>query len=129
MSSAVYHCVMFSRYMARWHCVNVGTLNSLSVLFWPSQVEHFFFAKHCPFHSTFLRSNIRVKKDSLTWHLTSVYLSKSVLKYVFCFFVGFGFIVPLENFSLIWRRHYYRRRAANYLPMLGTDVNWAMRVL
>ena len=27
-------------------------------------------------------------------------------------FFCLGFIVPLENFSLIWRRHYYRWRAA-----------------
>ena len=26
----------------------------------------------------------------------------------FCLFVCLGFIVPLENFSLIWRRHHYR---------------------
>ena len=25
-----------------------------------------------------------------------------------------GFFVPLENFSLFWRRHHYRRRAANF---------------
>ena len=25
-----------------------------------------------------------------------------------CLFVCLGFIVPLENFSLIWRRHNYR---------------------
>ena len=29
-----------------------------------------------------------------------------------CLFVCLGFIVPLENFSLIWRRHW--RRAANF---------------
>ena len=28
-----------------------------------------------------------------------------------CFF---GLIVPLENFSLIWRRHHYRWRASNF---------------
>ena len=33
---------------------------------------------------------------------------------LFCLFVCFGFIVPLENVSLIWRRHHYRRRAANF---------------
>ena len=32
---------------------------------------------------------------------------------IFCLFV-FGFIVPLENFSLIWRRHHYRIRATNF---------------
>ena len=29
-------------------------------------------------------------------------------------FVCLWFIVPLENFSLIWRRHHYRWRAANF---------------
>ena len=28
--------------------------------------------------------------------------------------VSLGFIIPLENFSLIWRRHHYRWRAANF---------------
>ena len=32
----------------------------------------------------------------------------------FCLFVCLGFIVPLENFSPIWRRHHYRWRAANF---------------
>ena len=30
------------------------------------------------------------------------------------FFVCLGFFVPLENFSLIWRRHHCRWRAANF---------------
>ena len=30
------------------------------------------------------------------------------------FFVCLGFIVPVENFSLIWRRHHYRWRAAKF---------------
>ena len=29
-------------------------------------------------------------------------------------FVCLWFIVPLQNFSLIWRRHHYRWRAANF---------------
>ena len=35
-------------------------------------------------------------------------------------FVCLGFFIPLENFSLIWRRHYYRRRAANF------DLCWLL---
>ena len=31
-----------------------------------------------------------------------------------CLFVGV--FVPFENFSLIWRRHHYRWRAANFYP-------------
>ena len=36
------------------------------------------------------------------------------VKFLFCLFVCLELIVPLENFSLIWRRHHYRRRAANF---------------
>ena len=32
----------------------------------------------------------------------------------FCLFVCLDFIVPLENFSLIWRGHHYRWRAVNF---------------
>ena len=31
-----------------------------------------------------------------------------------CLFVCLGFIVPLENVSLIWRRHHYRWIVANF---------------
>ena len=34
-----------------------------------------------------------------------------ILKFLF---VCFGFIVPLEKFSLLWRRHHYRWTAANF---------------
>ena len=33
---------------------------------------------------------------------------------VFVLFACLGFIVPLENFALIWRCHHYRWRAANF---------------
>ena len=36
----------------------------------------------------------------------------NIVKYRF-FFVCVGFIVPLENFSLTWRRYHYRWKAAN----------------
>ena len=32
----------------------------------------------------------------------------------FCFVFCFGFFVPLENFSIIWRRHLCRWRASNF---------------
>jgi hypothetical protein len=35
------------------------------------------------------------------------------------------FYVPLKNFSLIWRRHHYRWRAAKFRPMLGAQGLWA----
>jgi hypothetical protein len=35
------------------------------------------------------------------------------------------FYVPLKNFSLTWRRHHCRWRAAKFRPMLGTQGLWA----
>jgi hypothetical protein len=32
------------------------------------------------------------------------------------------FYVPLMTFSLIWRRHHYRWRAAEFLPIVGAQV-------
>jgi hypothetical protein len=37
--------------------------------------------------------------------------------------------VPLKNFSLIWRRHHWRWRAAKFRPMLGVQGLWAGRDL
>jgi hypothetical protein len=39
------------------------------------------------------------------------------------------FYVPLTKFSLIWRRHYCRWRAAKFRPMLGAQGFWAGRDL
>jgi hypothetical protein len=39
------------------------------------------------------------------------------------------FYVPLKNFSLLWRRHYCRWRAAKFRPMLGAQGLWAGRDL
>ena len=39
------------------------------------------------------------------------------------------FYVPLKNFSLIWRRHHCRWRAAKFRPMLGAQGLWAGRDL
>ena len=48
------------------------------------------------------KSNLR---DSITWGQSITAVCK--------FFVCCEFFVPLENFSLIWRRHHYRWRASN----------------
>jgi hypothetical protein len=37
--------------------------------------------------------------------------------------------VPLKNFSLIWRRHHCRWKAAKFRPMLGRSGLWAGRDL
>jgi hypothetical protein len=39
------------------------------------------------------------------------------------------FYVPPKNISLIWRRHHYRWRAAEFRPMLGAQSLWAGRDL
>jgi hypothetical protein len=39
------------------------------------------------------------------------------------------FYLPLKNFSLIWRRHHCRWRAAKFRPMLGAQGLWAGRDL
>jgi hypothetical protein len=39
------------------------------------------------------------------------------------------FYVPLENFSLIWRRHHYRWRAAKFRSLLGAQGLWAEKDL
>jgi hypothetical protein len=45
--------------------------------------------------------------------------------------IDWSFIVymPLNNFSLIWRRHHCRWRAAKFRPLLGAQVLWAGRDL
>ena len=44
-----------------------------------------------------------------------------------CLFVFFEFILPLENFSLIWRRQHCQWRTANF--DLCNHGHWAVRVL
>jgi hypothetical protein len=39
------------------------------------------------------------------------------------------FYFPLKNFSLIWRRHHCRWRAAKFRPLLGAQGLWAGRDL
>jgi hypothetical protein len=39
------------------------------------------------------------------------------------------FYVQLKNFSLLWRRHHCKWRAAKYRPMLGAQGLWAERDL
>ena len=38
-----------------------------------------------------------------------------------CLFVCLGFIIPLENLTLIWSRHHYRWKAANFWPIFCTQ--------
>ena len=50
--------------------------------------------------------------------------------FCFCFCFMFWFFVPLENFSLIWRRHHCRWRAANFdLSSALMAIEQCMRIL
>ena len=55
---------------------------------------------------------------SRDWYAINRYIGfrrhESLYYLIFCLFVSLGFIVPLENFSLIRRRHHCRWRAANF---------------
>ena len=44
-------------------------------------------------------------------------------------FVCLWFILPLENFSLIWRHHPFLLKGCKFWPMLGTLGHWAVKVL
>ena len=46
-----------------------------------------------------------------SWYWTHIYTISSMIYFFICFT---GAHVPLANFSLIWRRHHYRRRAPNF---------------
>jgi hypothetical protein len=85
-----------------------------------------------PFHGTnisiFFTSNNRQPRGWETqcrWHIsicTHIHLPQWLIDYL-------QFYVPLKNSSLIWRRHYCRRRAAKFWPMLGAQGLWAGRDL
>ena len=50
-----------------------------------------------------------IKKGIVAWHDNlSALISPSNM------FVCLGFFIPLEDFSLIWRRHHYRWKAADF---------------
>ena len=59
--------------------------------------------------SDFLNFDLLYQKwrvlNRFTWLLICLFVCLTCL---------FGYIVPLENFSLIWRRHHYRWRAVNF---------------
>jgi hypothetical protein len=72
-------------------------------------------------HTEPLQSGFAVRK-----YTVFVYLKYSIKN---CRKIDWLFYVPLKNFSLIWRRHHYRRRAAKFRPMLGAQSLWAGRDL
>jgi hypothetical protein len=73
--------------------------------------------------------NIEIRKVANTWCLF-VYLLFIVPWAIFfsaaavCLSL---FYAPLKNFSLIWKRHHYRWRAAQFRFMLGAQGLWARR--
>ena len=46
-------------------------------------------------------------------NIFKVILLKKSVTYLSNYLICLGFYFPLENFSLIWRSHHYRRRATN----------------
>ena len=62
--------------------------------------------------------------EVVEFHLTFFALHPRVHDLIDFVLFCFEFFVPFENFSLIWRRHHCRWRAANFLPMLGTNGHW-----
>ena len=55
-----------------------------------------------------LRLTIRKRVMLFGFIAKSSKINKHASKNIFCLFVCLKFIVPLENFSLIWRRHHCR---------------------
>ena len=53
--------------------------------------------------------NMIIQMSFVWWHTSFPYMQDFI-----CIFVCLGFSVPLENFSLIWRRHHYLWRTANF---------------
>ena len=69
--------------------------------------------KGCTFNETILCSWMFGSLKVLS--TMSAQLERCSMKDMFVFvFVYLEFIVPLENFSLMWRLHHYRWRAANF---------------
>jgi hypothetical protein len=59
-------------------------------------------------------------------HLTNVVSCRQIYDWLIDYL---QFYVPLKNFSLIWRHHHCRWRAAKFRPMLGAQGLWAGRDL
>jgi hypothetical protein len=55
--------------------------------------------------------------------------SQLISNSVFTLIYYLRFYFPLKHFSLIWRRHHYRWRAAKFRPMLSAQGLWAGRDL
>ena len=80
---------------------------------------------HCHLLCAALSSNVGACSLSLSLRSSRVvqtilYINWPIFKnlllyfHTYVFVCLFGIFVPLENFSLIWRRHLYRWRAANF---------------
>jgi hypothetical protein len=62
----------------------------------------------------------------------SIWATYSQVEYIvtLCMYLNFVFVyllfyVPLKNCSLIWRRHHYHWKAAEFRPTLGVQGHWA----
>jgi hypothetical protein len=70
---------------------------------------------------------LQIYWSSNWWKLKLWWNNKHVLVLLKCDYLRFYF--PLKNFSLIWRRHHCRWRAAKVRPMLSAQGLWAGRDL
>ena len=65
-------------------------------------------------------------------HLIYIWFTSIIIQIVYMWtwksHILLGFFVPLENFSLIWRRHYCRRRASKFYLYL-TLTHWTVMLL
>ena len=68
---------------------------------------------------------LKIHHKELKLHNKILNIRLKILHTQVCLWV----IVPLENFSLIWRRHHYRWNCCKFWPILSTYGHWAVRVL
>ena len=91
-----------------WHCHLLCAALSSCTLNWSVLTLSFIkIIARRPNNIILLTSSLTAKK------LTHFQKSSSLFPHMFLFVCLFGIFVPLENFSLIWRRHLYRWRASN----------------
>ena len=90
--------------------------------------SYFLFKNVCGYYKYFDIGNV-----PLSLYMCSVFQYFSSISFCIkvwvCLFVCLRFFVPLEKFSLIGRRHKFRRKGCKFWPMLGTFGHWAVMVL
>jgi hypothetical protein len=75
------------------------------------------------------QSQVSCHEPLVCWSRGGCYMPRLCVNHSDRLIINLRFYVPLKNFSLIWRRHHYRWRAAKVRPMLGAQGLWAGRDL